>query len=108
MDTITTLLMAAIGSLSLAICFMFRQLVSSQDRRVTELAAAHRESSESREEAYAKLAEEIHSMWGAIDRMNRVGVIRICASAHIAPELKNDAADVLSEIDRESKKREPK
>lgn len=108
MDPLTTLLVSAIGSLALAISFMFKKLVDSQERRVTELAAAHKASSASQNAAYERLATEIHSAWGAIDRINRVNVIRICASARIAPELKNDAAEVLSEIDRESKTREQK
>lgn len=105
MDSITSLLVTAIGSLCLAICFMFRTLVASQERRVTELAAAHKAASEAQEEAFRQLSQELRSVWSALDRMNRITAVRLCASPFIAPELKDDAAEAISEIDRQTKQK---
>lgn len=108
MDSPTSLLVTAISGLCLAICFMFRTLVASQERRVTELAAAHKAASEAQEEAFLRLSQELRSVWAALDRMNRITAVRLCASPNIAPELKDDAAEAISEIDRESKYRDKK
>jgi hypothetical protein len=97
---------------------MFRTLVTSQERRVTELSEAHKSAAQSQANAHGtaiselsdavdRLSGEIHSMWGALDRLNRIQAIRLSSSINIAPELKDDAAEVLKNIEREKKKRLP-
>ena len=45
-----------------------------------------------------KLAPEQRAIWRAIDRGNRVRLLGIIASPHVAPELKEEAAAIVREI----------
>jgi hypothetical protein len=102
-------------SLSTTVVVVFRMLVVSQERRVAEvsaahkgavdqMAAAHKAATDLQHEAYMRLVAEVQHVWQAFDRGNRIQVIRLCSSLNIAPELKSDAADILSEIDRKMEK----
>lgn len=109
--------MTAVAGLCTVIGVIFKMLMTSQDRRVTEIAAAHKAAAEAQSKAHAlaicelssavtRLSADIHSMWGAFDRMNRLQAIRLSASSNIPPEMKFDAAEVLKTID-EKRKLEP-
>lgn len=48
-----------------------------------------------------KIAPEIRAIWRSIDRMNRVRLLGYIASPRVAPEVKEEAAAIVAEIDRE-------
>lgn len=56
-----------------------------------------------------KLAPELRAIWRALDRMNTVRILGIIASPHAAPDVKEAAAEVIKNIEKEEasgKKRE--
>lgn len=44
---------------------------------------------------------ELRAIWRSIDRSSRTDLLRIIAAAHVAPELKDAARDILSESEAE-------
>lgn len=56
-----------------------------------------------------KLVPEQRAIWRALDRMNTIRIMGIVASAHVSPEIKEEATRILGEIAKEeeaSKRRE--
>ena len=84
------LVVSIVVALAGSVAFVFRQLSLSQERRVTEMARSN-----------DRISEEVSAQWRAMDRGNRLNALRICASAHVSVELKNEARDIIGEIDRE-------
>jgi ATP-dependent protease HslVU (ClpYQ) peptidase subunit len=86
-----SVVVSIVAALAGSVAYVFRMLSVSQERRVTEMARSN-----------TRISEEVQAQWRAMDRGNRLNALRICASAHVSAELKNEAREIISEIDRES------
>lgn len=56
-----------------------------------------------------KLAPELRAVWRSIDRLSRTVLLWLIAKPHVAPEVKDAAAMIISEMDQaeiEGKRRE--
>lgn len=50
-----------------------------------------------------KLAPELRAIWRANDRRTRMETLRLIASVHVSPAIKDEAANLISEIESEEK-----
>lgn len=91
------------GGMVTAVGVLFKMLIASNASRQAELAKAYAERFAEMARVTETLAADGRAQWRFVERMNHIRVLEIAALPHIAPQIKDDAKEVLKEIDEAEK-----
>lgn len=93
------------GVMAGAVAYMFRVVVTSYEKRLSEQTVSQENRVASIVQVNEKMASEMEEMWNAINRGNYIRALEISAAPHIAPELREEAANMVREIKEKGAKK---
>lgn len=88
-----------------AVCYMFRVVVVSYEKRLSEQMVSQENRVTAMVRADEKIVAEMEEMWRAINRGNYIRALEISVAPHIAPELREEAANMVRDIKEQDAKK---
>lgn len=96
-----SLILSVGGGLVGAVCFLFKVIVNSYEKRISEQSASQERRVTEMAESNHAIAEEVAAQWRATDRTNRLNAMRMIASQQVSGDCKEECRAITSEIDSE-------